>query len=296
MSFENLIGNQPIKERLQKVIQSGKVTHSYLFTGPSGIGKTEFAKEFAEMMLCQGETKPCQICKSCIEFNSQNHPDFILISPTENTLKIEQIRQMQEKIVEKPIISNKKVYVIKDADTMTKEAQNCLLKTLEEPPSYITMILVGANESMFLTTIKSRCTKIPFEPIPQEDLAKYLQQKQNFDTITPSMLKAFGGSIEKALAIQEKKEIYEEIEKIFSNIEKVTLLDVLNKVEALYNHKEEIYEILDYINVLLIQKSIQYPHYVRYIEAVEQTKKNLKANSNYDMSIDQLLYKIWEEE
>ena len=90
--------------------------------------------------------------------------------PDEGKIKIEQLRNLQSKIIEKPIISNKKVYVIKDADTMTKEASNCLLKTLEEPPSYIIIILIGANESMFLNTIKSRCTKILFNKIEDDKL------------------------------------------------------------------------------------------------------------------------------
>lgn len=294
-SFEKLIGNDAVKEVLNKAIQSKKVTHSYLFIGPSGIGKTLFAKEFAKMMLCQEENKPCGSCKSCIEFENNNHPDFSLLSSEEASIKIDQIRKIQHTILEKPIISNRKVYIIKDADTMTKEAQNCLLKTLEEPPSYITMLLIGANENSFLTTIKSRCLKIVFNKISDNILIDFLIKQEGFEEITTNRIQAFGGSIEKAIQINQKKEIYQEIEKVFLNKEKVTLLEVLNKLDAIYQHKEDIYEILDYINVILLEKSIQDPCYLKYINAIEQTKKNLKANSNYDMSIDNLLYQIWEE-
>ena len=86
---------------------------------------------------------------------------------------IEQIRYMQEKIAEKPIASNKKVYIINNSDTMTKEAQNCLLKTLEEPPEYAVIILVLANENNMLNTIKSRCTKIMFNPLSKEEIIHY---------------------------------------------------------------------------------------------------------------------------
>lgn len=118
------------------------------------------------MILCQGESiKPCNKCKSCVELEANNNPDLIEIEKIDGSIKIEKIRELQEKILEKPIISNKKVYIIKDADYMTLEAGNCLLKTLEEPPSFITIIMTGSNESMFLNTIKSRCMKISFNKI-----------------------------------------------------------------------------------------------------------------------------------
>lgn len=296
MSFNNLIGNEQIKQILQNTVQLNKISHSYMFIGQAGIGKTLFAKEFAKIILCQdNNNSPCNKCKSCIELEDNNNPDFTLIQPEDNKIKIEQIRNLQSKILEKPIISNRKVYIIKEADTMTQEAANCLLKTLEEPPEYITIILIGSNESMFLNTIRSRCTKILFNKIDDNTLKEFLEKNYGFKNITNNMLKVFDGSIAKAISINEKVETYEEIEKVFLNIEQLSLLDVLNKIECLYKNKEDIYEILDYINVILFNKSIKNPRYLKYIDAVEQTKKSLKANSNYDMCIDNLLYKIWEE-
>lgn len=131
--FDKIIGNDKIKEMLYKSVKDKKTSHSYLFVGIEGIGKKEIAKEFAKMLLCINENKYCNTCKSCIEFDSNNNPDFLYIEPDGNSVKIEQIRYIQRKIQEKPIISNKKVYIINDADRMTTEAQNCLLKTLEEP-------------------------------------------------------------------------------------------------------------------------------------------------------------------
>lgn len=95
MSFENLIGNDDIKEILNKFITSNKVVHSYMFIGPSGIGKTLFAKEFAKMILCQNSKKPCKICKSCIELDNNNNPDLIEILPENGSIKIEQIREIR---------------------------------------------------------------------------------------------------------------------------------------------------------------------------------------------------------
>lgn len=177
---------------------------------------------------------------------------------------------------------------------MTKEAQNCLLKTLEEPPSFITIIMTGSNETMFLNTIKSRCIKVTFNKIEDNILKQYLKDKYNFD-INEDILKACEGSIEKAIRVNQNKEQYEEIYKLFSNVENYKLLDVLNKIELIYKNKEDIYDIIDYINIVLSDRLIKNPKYIRYIEAVEQTKKNLRANSNYDMSIDNMIFKIWEE-
>jgi len=285
MSFDKLIGNNKVKQTLTNMIQAKTVTHSYLFTGIEGIGKTLFAIEFAKIILQQEE--------------SDTTPDLVIIQPEENKIKIEQIRNMQSKILEKPIISSKKVYIIKDADTMTKEAQNCLLKTLEEPPQYIVIILIGKSEDSFLTTIKSRCAKIVFQPIPEEELKAFLEKEHGIKT-TPIFLEATGGSIQKALKIQENSETYNQINEIFTNIDSKNLLDVLNKIEGLYNNKEEISEILDYINLIFFKKAKEYVgtqeagRYARYMQEIENTKNNLKANCNYDMTIDNLLYNIWE--
>lgn len=295
MGFENLIGNEHAKDLLSKIIKQNTIAHSYLFLGPSGVGKTLFAKEFAKMILCLQEEKPCKYCKSCIQFEENNQPDFTIISPEDGIIKIEAIRQMQSKLLEKPIISSKKVYLIKDADTMTREAANCLLKTLEEPPSFITIILIASNESLLLNTIRSRCMKVLFRKIEEQTLKQYLQQSHIAEGLTDELLKACNGSIEKAIHIQKQKETYEEVQNIFSNIEQYTLLDVIGKLDCLYKNKDIIYDILDYIMVIFARKAVYQEKYITYIETIEEVKKNLKSNSNYDMSIDRILYKIWEE-
>ncbi len=202
---------------------------------------------------------------------------------------------MQAKILEKPIISSKKVYVIKDADKMTKEAGNCLLKTLEEPPSFVTIVLIASNESALLNTIRSRCMKVLFRKIEPETLTSFLQKKVGIQKVTKERLKAFDGSIEKALKIEEKQEVYDEIQKIFSQVEAYTLLEVMPHLESLYKNKEIIYDLLEYINIILLEQAKTKPQYITYIETIEEVKKNLKLNSNYDMSIDKMLFRIWEE-
>lgn len=189
MSFDNVIGNDKNKVFLNKIVNSNNIVHSYMFEGIEGIGKSIFARSFAQMLLCIGKSKTeCRTCKSCIEFENNNNPDCIQINPDGKAIKIEQIRQMQEKILEKPIVSDKKVYIIDDADLMTKEAQNCLLKTLEEPPKFVIIILVVSNESKILNTIKSRCMKIIFEKLKNEELNKYAIENFDKNQIKPSMI------------------------------------------------------------------------------------------------------------
>lgn len=291
MSFENLIGNEKVKDILNKSIETGSILHSYLFVGIGGIGKSLFAKEFAKSILCL-EQKMCGKCTSCLEMENNNHPDFMQIEPDGNNIKIEQIRFMQQKIAEKPIISKNKVYIINNADSMTKEAQNSLLKTLEEPPEYAVIILVASNESNLLNTIKSRCTKIVFQVIENEKIEKYIKENITQD-VTKSMLDMCGGSIGKVLKLKEGQEIYGQIENLVQNLDTKDLIEIMNNSELFSKSKDNIQEILEYLNIILYNtKNI---NKINCIKLVEEAKKRLQANSNFDMTIDNLLIKMWEE-
>ena len=293
--FEGIIGNDKIKQELINSVNSNKCSHSYLFVGTSGIGKKLIAREFAKMILCETDEKYCNKCKSCLEFDSGNNPDFQEIVPDGSNVKIDQIRQMQAKVFESPIISEKKVYIIDDADLMTKEAQNCLLKTLEEPPEFATIILVGSNESKFLSTIKSRCITIKFEDITKKDINNFLKESFPQENISNNIIEAANGSIGKAIALKDKQELYASIDKIFNNIENLDLIDTLNIADIIYKSQEDKYDILEYINIILYKKAKNDLRYINTINIVEETKKRLKANSNYNMTIDNLIMTIWEE-
>lgn len=293
--FESILGNDSIKTMLKQAINHNKVSHSYLMIGISGIGKKMLATEFAKAILCTQQGEICNHCKSCIEFDSNNNPDFLCIEPDGNSIKIEQIRELQKKIQEKPIISNRKVYIIDDADFMTKEAQNCLLKTLEEPPEFAIIILIGSNENAFLTTIKSRCMIVHFNPIDDTYIKKYLKEQYQIDNISQNMLDVFQGSIGKAITLKDKQEQYLQLESIVNNLKQKDLIDILQGAEVLYKSKDEIYEILDYINILLLKKAKVNYEYTTCIKYVENTKKRLQKNANYDMCIDDMLFNMWEQ-
>lgn len=299
MGFEAIVGNEKIKQVLKQAVSHHMVSHSYLFIGPEGIGKRLFAREFAKMLLCLEKNTACGTCKSCMELDSQNHPDYMEIQPDGNAIKIEQIRMLQSKVIEKPIISSQKVYVINDSDKMTKEAQNCLLKTLEEPPQYVTIILIGSNETMYLNTIKSRCTKIAFQEIEEQVLRTYLAEKEGMTDIPDSFVKLLGGSIAKAQKLKEKQATYEQIEKLLDKMKTHTMLDIWKMEDCFRKNKEDIIDLLDITNVILYHKAMEDPMraicYLNSMQIVEKTKKRIKSNSNFDMSIDGLLLSIWEE-
>lgn len=293
--FEKIIGNDFIKEQLEKSLNNNQISHSYLFIGIEGIGKKLIATEFAKAILCLNDKKYCNNCKSCIEFDSDNNPDFLYIEPDGNSIKIDQIREMQKKLQEKPIISKNKVYIINNADKMTTEAQNSLLKTLEEPPEFVTIILIGSNENMFLTTIKSRCMILHFNKIDDNQMKKYLKENQGLNEVTQNMLELFQGSIGKAIELKDKQNEYLELEKMIEKLSNTNLIDVVKSADILYQTKDEIYEMLDYINIVLLRLATKDVRYTNCIQIVENTKKRLMQNANYDMCIDNMLFNIWEE-
>lgn len=241
------------------------------------------------------ENRPCEVCKSCMEFVNSNNPDYyeINLQNDENSIKIEAIRQMQKRVQELPIVSERKVYIIDDSELMTKEAQNCLLKTLEEPPVFVTIILIVSNENLILNTIKSRCLKIYFNNISESELKKYINENFNISEFSENMLQACGGSIGKTYTIYKNKDIYSKLDEIFNNVEKYTLTDVVSKLEVVYKSKEEIQDILEYLNAIFIKKAKENIKYIDYIQYVEETKRNLNQNCNYDMCIDNFIFKIF---
>lgn len=287
--FENIIGNDGNKKALENILINNTISHSYIFSGIAGIGKFLFAKEFAKAILCTSNNKkPCNTCKSCESFDNLNHPDIVIIDEQANSIKTEQIKEIANSVQEKPIKGNKKIYIINNSENMTKEAQNSLLKTLEEPPEYILIILITSNENLLLNTIKSRCIKIPFYELSNEEINEYF--KENRIEIDNNIIDAFGGSIGKAMLLKDKADVYNKIAEKFNKLEQLNELDILRMKDQIFYDKEDIYFILDYINTLLYKKILnnisKTDMYNRCIKCVEDTKLRLKRNSNYDMTID----------
>lgn len=255
-------------------------------------GKLKIAKEFAKYILCLNLNEDNCNCKSCICYDGNNHPDFEIINETGETIKIEQIRNLINKIIEKPIVSSRKVYIINDSEKITKEAQNCLLKTLEEPPEYVTIILITSNENLILNTIKSRCMKVKFSNIEDKDLMNYAKNNLGYEKITDNLLKSFGGSIGKAINLKENEELYSQIDILIDDMDKKDIISIFLDSKFLYN-KEKIFEILNYLIVCLYEKSKNNTRYLNCIKYVNECINKLKSNANLDMNIDSLIVNIW---
>ena len=280
--FENLVGNEKVKEYLNSTIENKNISHSFIFVGKPGIGKKQFAHQYAEMIMCLQDGK-CDgnsvKCDSCIKFEGNANPDYAEITPDGKTLKIEQIRNLQARIVEKPITSRRKVYVIDDADLMSEESQNSLLKTLEEPPEYAVIILIVSNESRILPTIKSRCVIIKFQPLTSKEI------KQVKPELSDDLIQLLEGSLLNAENIEQKKEQYAQLSNLVNVLENKQLVEVFNSADLL-----DIITLLEYLNLIFFSRNE-----INAIPIIEKTKKKILANNNYDMTIDYCLMNIWDE-
>lgn len=293
--FEQIIGNERNKQILKNIIIHNKISHSYIFTGPEGIGKMLFAEEFAKAILCENaQEKPCNQCKACIEFSNHNHPDVNRVDEQNETIKTENMKNLTKDILEKPLENKKKIYIINNSENMTREAQNTLLKTLEEPPEYSVIILITKNINLLLNTIKSRCIKISFNKLTDEEMRQYYH-----GNITEDILKFSEGSIGKSLKVKENEEIYIALDKSIRNLENINELQLLKLKNRIFTNKENVEEILEYINLIFLELTLNHPNnaikYGNCTKIIENTKGRLKRNGNYDMTTDNCLLLLWEE-
>ena len=161
-NFEEIIGHKQMIEHLKNAIQLDKVSHAYIFEGEKGCGRKTVAEAFAAALQCEHQkegTDACGTCKSCRQAASKNHPDIIhIVHEKPNSIGVEEIRQQVVNDIQiKPYNGKYKIYIISEAEKMTAQAQNALLKTIEEPPAYGIIILLTDNASSLLPTILSRC-------------------------------------------------------------------------------------------------------------------------------------------
>jgi len=153
---------------LQRAIMHHRAAHAYLFTGPRGVGKQKTALQMAKSLLCSeiNDGESCDRCTECIRIDHGNHPDVHLIAPEGGSIKIAQIRDLRREFSLRAVEATRKVYILLEAESMTREAANSLLKFLEEPSGLVTAILITENPSGILPTIRSRCQMIRFQELP----------------------------------------------------------------------------------------------------------------------------------
>ena len=158
--FQDILGNDMVKEHFKKAIENHKISHAYILTGEAGMGRKSIANAFAMTLLCEkGGNEPCMVCHSCKQVLGGNHPDLIYVTHSKpGSIGVDDIReQINDTIMIRPYSSYYKIYIVDEAEKMTVQAQNALLKTMEEPPSYAVIILITTNQEAFLPTILSRC-------------------------------------------------------------------------------------------------------------------------------------------
>jgi DNA polymerase-3 subunit delta' len=175
MSFATIVGQERVKRLLQNGLKNETLSHAYIFSGPSGSGRRQMALTLAQAVYCQEmKDDACGICLNCRKVAHQNHPDLHWIEPDGASLKIEQIRELQKQFAYRSTTSQTKVYVLQDADRMTTQAANSLLKFLEEPTSDVLAILIAENGHALLPTIQSRAQWVPFTPLGVQELSQKL--------------------------------------------------------------------------------------------------------------------------
>ena len=179
-AFKDIIGQEQIKEHLQSAISAKKISHAYIINGEKSSGKEFIAKVFAMALQCEkGDVEPCQECHSCKQALSDNQPDIIKVTHEKpNSISVDDIRaQINNDVAIKPYSSPYKVYIMNEAEKMTVQAQNAILKTLEEPPEYAVIILLTTNVNSLLPTILSRCVVLNMKPVADEKVRKYLMEQ-----------------------------------------------------------------------------------------------------------------------
>lgn len=179
MAFEDIIGHERQKRFLNSLIESGNIPHAFLFCGQEGIGKRRTAMGFAGRLFCQAGTG-CGKCRPCMKLDRRVHPDLVLIQ-NEGSIGIDDSRMITKEVSERPFEQDKRIIVIDNAETMTTEAANALLKTLEEPPLYNHFFIITSSEREIPLTIRSRCTRVAFSPLSRGQLELYFSDRAHID-------------------------------------------------------------------------------------------------------------------
>lgn len=193
-----IIGHHNIVYQLQNAVKSERIAGAYLFSGIKGVGKETVAMYFARSILCENEDNgdlPCGTCGGCRKIANDNHPDLRIIRPDGAQIKIDQIRELQQEIHYPPLEGVRKIYILVNTECMNNYAANSLLKTLEEPPSVSTIILLTENIESIIPTIRSRCQVLPFYPLGQQELSESLMDRFTIDEQTASSIAILSGGV-----------------------------------------------------------------------------------------------------
>lgn len=326
-SFKDVVGHKDIIKYIQNAVTADKVSHAYILNGQRGAGKKMLARLFAMTLLCEKRgPEPCGECHSCIQAESGNHPDIIRVTHEKpNTISVEDIRrQVNEDIQIRPYQGPYKIYIIAEADLMTVQAQNALLKTIEEPPAYAVIFLLTENAEALLPTITSRCVMLKLRNIRDTLIRKYLMETMHVPDYKADMCTAFAqGNMGRAIMLASSdhfNEIREEAVQLLKYINEMDISEITKAIRKINTYKLEINDYLDiimiwYRDVLLYKATkdmdkVVFKDQITYIqerakkssyegielilESLEKAKTRLRANVSFDLVMELLLLTIKE--
>lgn len=212
MGFAEIVGHGRILSYLRAALRSGRLHHAYLFLGPEGVGKRTVALALAKAIHCEeARGDYCGRCVNCLRIADGNHPDVRLIEPLpdKKEIAIQQIRELERELGYRSFTGKRKIAVIDPANLMNTSAQNALLKTLEEPPEESLIILIASHAGSLLPTVRSRCLRLAFAPVPRREIAEFLKSKRGLEQEDAEFLAAMSmGSIGVATSV-DKEELVE---------------------------------------------------------------------------------------
>ncbi len=322
LGFEQIVGHEKIKEHFKQAALHRKFSHAYILNGEDGSGKGVLAKVFAAALQCEREGEgelPCGECRSCKQMESGNQPDVIWVRSDKASIGVDVVREQINATAHiKPFQSDLKVYVVPNADDMTEQAQNALLKTMEEPPSYVVLLLLVEDVERLLPTILSRCMTIYLKPIADEQVVEYLIRECKVPDYTAKMSATFAqGNLGKAIryaASEDFAEMKDRVMLILRHMGNMKVHEMVEAIKWIKQKKENVDDYLDlmglwYRDVLLfkatndannlifmeefkyIAKEAGIRDYERLdsiIGALETAKIRLEANVNFDITMELL--------
>ncbi len=327
VSFKNVVGHKDVIKYISSAVSENRVSHAYIINGERGSGKKMLASLFAMTLLCEKHgPDPCNDCHSCIQAVSGNHPDIIRVTHEKpNTISVDDIREQVNNTIDiKPYQGPYKIYIIPEADKMTTQAQNALLKTMEEPPHYAVIFLLTENADLLLPTINSRCVMLKLRNIKDTLIKKYLMEKMEVPDYKADVCTAFArGNVGRAIMLAKSEhfnEIREEAVQLLKYIQDMELSEIIHAVNHITVYKLEIDDYLDIIMIwfrdILLYKAtkeidkVVFKDQIQYIkerakrssyegleliiESLDKAKLRLKANVNFELVMELLFLTIKE--
>lgn len=302
--FERLIGNKKFKTELAELSKNGKIPHAVIIEGEKGLGRHIAAGYIAAAAMCENENPPCEKCNNCRLALELKHSDIRIFKPEKKTFNVDLAREARSFAYIKPLTAKCNVIILENTETMNNEAQNALLKVLEEPPATSMFILITENASLFLPTVLSRCTVMRLNPVTDEEACAYLSANTDFgeDDIY-SAVTAAEGNIGKALYLIGDEEFFEYdglANDLFMAFVQNDLLSLLKSAYSL-EKSEKIETVLSLLYEKFfgtLEESVQYSCPISpkaaysAAEAVKKAITLIKSNANKPLVINTMCYEI----